>query len=108
MQGVNRQRGYIKDRPTAIFCYNDEAAISVAGAIRESNFSFPEDILLIGYDDSTLASATETKLTTVKHPKKKMGRLAAEFVIDIIEGRDSKPYMIFEPELVIRDSTREI
>ena len=47
----------------------------------------PGDISLVSFDDSQLAVASEVKLTTVAHPKEKLGQEAAKAMIDLIEGR---------------------
>jgi len=95
-----------KSKPTAILCYNDQIALKVMEAIRNQGLKIPDDISIIGYDDSSLAIASEVKLTTVKHPKAEMGRQAARFIIDMVEGRALKPRFIYQPEIVIRNSCR--
>lgn len=96
-------------RPDAIFCYNDEIALSIMHVIRELGLRVPEDLSIVGYDDSQLAEASEIKLTTIKHPKTKLGEAAAETIIHLLESnRATQPgSLTFEPELVIRKSTRE-
>jgi GntR family transcriptional regulator of arabinose operon len=94
--------------PTAFFCYNDQIAIKVMEAIRNENLKIPQDISIIGYDDSSLALASEVKLTTIKHPKAEMGRQAARFIMDMVEKRVEKPSFIYQPELVIRNSCRNL
>lgn len=103
-------RGLISkaERPTAIVCYNDEVAINIMEAIREEGLKVPEQISIIGYDDSNLAVASEIKLTTIKHPKADLGRQAACFIIDMLEGRIEKPRLIYQPELIIRSSCRSL
>jgi GntR family transcriptional regulator of arabinose operon len=95
-------------RPTAIVCYNDQLAIKVMEAIRDEGLKIPQDISIIGYDDSGLALASEVKLTTIKHPKAEMGRQAARLIIDMVEKRIEKPRFIYQPELVIRNSCRNL
>ncbi|MGI6285138.1 GntR family transcriptional regulator [Neomoorella humiferrea] len=96
------------NRPTAIVCYNDQIALQVLEAIRHEGLKVPEDISLVGYDDSSLAVASEVKLTTVKHPKAEMGRQAARLLIDMLEGRMEKPRLVYDPELVVRSSCRSL
>jgi len=95
-----------KNRPSAIVCYNDQIAIQVIEAIRHSNLKIPDDISLVGYDDSNLAVATEVKLTTIKHPKEEMGKRVASMMIDMINGDERKPYFVYQPELIIRSSCK--
>ncbi|MBM7644456.1 GntR family transcriptional regulator of arabinose operon [Scopulibacillus daqui] len=94
------------DRPEAFFCYNDDTAMRILDVIRELNLKVPDDLSIVGYDDSHLAEISEVKLTTIKHPKIKMGEAAAKSIIDMLENRqNSIESMTFEPELVIRNST---
>lgn len=94
-----------KDKiPSAIVCYNDQIAFYALQAVRHAGLRVPEDISIVGYDDSDIATATELKLTTVRHPKSEMGKRAARFLINMIEKQDDKPYYMYKPELVVRNS----
>ncbi|MCZ8515623.1 GntR family transcriptional regulator [Paenibacillus filicis] len=96
-------------RPTAFVCYNDELAVRLLEAVRQSGLSVPQDISVVGFDDSSLAVATEVKLTTLTHPKTGMGAQAAERLIGMIEGqRPPEEGLVFEPELIVRESTRRL
>jgi GntR family transcriptional regulator of arabinose operon len=104
-----------QERPTAFVCYNDELAVQLLAAIRESGLFVPDDISVVGYDDSTLATSMEIKLTTLAHPKLDLGIQAAETIIDMIEhkSKQTAEHMkertkILVPELIIRESTRQI
>ena len=96
------------ERPTAIFCYNDLDAIRVLDAIRQAKLRVPEDISIIGYNDSSLATVSDVKLTSVKHPKAELGREAASFIISMVKRRIEKPRSIIVPELIIRSSCYRI
>lgn len=99
------------ERPTAIFCYNDEIAVQLFDVIRDLNLKVPEDISIVGFDDSHLAEATEIKLTTVKHPKITMGEDAAKLILEMIESKKSMSDMesiVYTPELVVRKSTASV
>lgn len=97
-----------EDRPTAIVCYNDEIAIKAIQAVRNMGLRVPEDISIVGYDDSSLALASDIKLTTVKHPKTSMGNQAASFLVGMLENNMRKPFIIYEPELIVRTSCKSI
>jgi GntR family transcriptional regulator, arabinose operon transcriptional repressor len=92
------------NRPTAVVCYNDQIAFYVLQAIHDAGLKVPEDISIVGYDDSDIATATEVKLTTIKHPKHEMGKRAARFLINMIENMEEKPYYVYRPELIVRNS----
>ncbi|MEX2414501.1 MAG: GntR family transcriptional regulator [Paenibacillaceae bacterium] len=99
------------NRPTAFVCYNDELAIKMLDIIREASLQVPDDLSIIGFDDSFLATATEVKLTTIVHPKIELGVKAAELLIDIKERKidfHSGGIMKYEPELIIRESTKKL
>lgn len=99
------------DHPTAFFCYNDEVALILLDVVREHSLKVPEDISIVGFDDSQLALATEVKLTTLTHPKIKMGQAAAKMIVEAIElGSDLSvsDKIIYEPELIERNSTAPI
>lgn len=95
-------------RPTAIVCYNDQVALNVLEAIRNEGLKVPDDISIVGYDDSPLATATEIKLTTIRHPKAEMGRQAAYNIVDMLTGHIEKPRFVYPSELIVRSSCRNI
>jgi GntR family transcriptional regulator of arabinose operon len=96
------------ERPTAFVCYNDELAIKLLDVIREQGLTVPGDVSVVGFDDSTFATATEVKLTTIRHPKMEMGIKAAELLIRMIERQKDINDVIYQSELIIRESTKKI
>lgn len=96
------------ERPTAIFCYNDLDAIRALDAIRYLGLKVPDDVSIIGYNDSILATVSEIKITSVRHPKDELGQEAASYLLGMIKRRLEKPQAVIEPELVIRSSCRRI
>ncbi len=79
----------LEELPTAFYCANDVTAIGVMKAIRETGFSIPGDIAVVGLDDVDMASYVTPPLTTVKIQKEELGRTAAKILVDKIEsGRD--------------------
>ncbi|MDB4868747.1 MAG: GntR family transcriptional regulator [Cohnella sp.] len=95
-------------RPTGFVCYNDELAVLLLEAARQMGLRVPDDLSVVGFDDSFLATATEIKLTTVTHPKAELGARAAEMLIHMVEGKVSGKIrdVVFQPELIVRDSTK--
>jgi LacI family transcriptional regulator len=91
---------------TALFAYNDISAIGSLWAFHEAGLRVPEDISVIGFDDIPGAAFANPALTTVRQPLLRMGQIAAQTVVDLIEGRGEYiPEIAIEPELVIRKST---
>ncbi|WP_158945116.1 LacI family DNA-binding transcriptional regulator [Granulicella sp. S190] len=95
---------------TAMFCFNDTAAIGAIRAIQDVGLECPRDISIIGFDDIIVAEYFNPRLTTVRQPLHKMGWAAAQLLIKRIQCPDL-PYpreVRFEPELVVRESTASI
>ena len=93
-----------KTRPiTGIVVYNDEVAYELIDKLSQAGIAVPENISLVGNDDSALATGGRTALTTLTHPKEAMGKLAAQYIMAAIAGKDTPNYY-FEPKLIIRDS----
>jgi DNA-binding LacI/PurR family transcriptional regulator len=91
---------------TALFAYNDISAIGAMRAFQEAGRRVPQDISVVGFDDIALASFSIPTLTTVRQPLLKMGRIAAQTLINRIEERESfVPEIAVEPEMVVRAST---
>ncbi|MGP3979635.1 LacI family DNA-binding transcriptional regulator [Streptomyces sp. KR80] len=95
-------------RPTAVFCANDLLALGVLQALYSAGLTVPEDIALVGYDDIEFASAAAVPLTSVRQPAHRMGRMAADLLIeetgDQAEQHEHRQ-IVLEPELVVRGST---
>jgi DNA-binding LacI/PurR family transcriptional regulator len=95
---------------TAMFCFNDTAAIGAIRAIHDAGLSCPRDISVIGFDDIMVGEYFNPRLTTVRQPLHKMGWTAAQMLIKRIQCPDlTYPHEVwFEPELVVRESTASI
>jgi DNA-binding LacI/PurR family transcriptional regulator len=91
---------------TALFAYNDISAIGSIWAFREAGFRVPEDISVVGFDDIPGTAFANPALSTVRQPLIRMGQIAAQTVVDQIEGRgEYVPEIAIEPEFVVRSST---
>ena len=91
---------------TALFAYNDISAIGSIWAFREAGFRVPEDISVVGFDDIPGTEFANPALSTVRQPLIRMGQIAAQTVVDQIEGRgEYVPEIAIEPEFVARTST---
>jgi DNA-binding LacI/PurR family transcriptional regulator len=94
--------------PTAIICTSDAMALTCLNIVMEMGLRVPEDISIAGIDDIHLASHQTVQLTTVGHKKFAMGEIAAENLIEIIEGNNltgTLRQITLKPELVIRKTT---
>jgi LacI family transcriptional regulator len=91
---------------TALFAYNDISAIGSIRALQEHGLRVPQDVSVIGFDDIPGAAFYTPSLTTVRQPLKRMGEVAAQSLLERIEGLKDYPSEIaIEPELVVREST---
>ena len=95
----------MKDRPTAVYCANDEVAIGFYRACKEFNVSIPNDLSVIGFDDSPMTTLIEPNLTTIKQPIDALSRQAADSLIHQIEGITHSVSSRFTTSLIIRNST---
>jgi LacI family transcriptional regulator len=95
-------------RPTAIFACNDEMAAGVYKAAYRLGLRIPEDLSVVGFDDSPLASRLWPSLTTVRLPIRDMGRLAATKLLPTLPRTeaDTAATSIVVPHLIVRDSSR--
>src|ERR1700691_3090706 len=92
---------------TAIFCFNDIAAIGAIRALKDAGLSVPGDVSVVGFDDILSAAYYSPSLTTVRQPLFEMGKRGAEVLLYRIANRD-KEYpaeIVVAPELVVREST---
>lgn len=91
---------------TALFTYNDIAAIGAIRAIQEEGLRIPHDISVVGFDDIPWAAFHTPSLTTVRQPLDRMGQMAAETLVGMIEHTgEYSPEIAIEPTLVVREST---
>jgi DNA-binding LacI/PurR family transcriptional regulator len=91
---------------TALIVYNDISAVGAIRAIKETGLRVPEDISVVGFDDIREAAYHLPSLTTVRQPMRKIGAMAAEALIERLEGRNGHTDgILVKPELVVREST---
>lgn len=94
------------DRPSALFCTNDTIAAGAMKAIFHAGLKIPEDIAVVGFDDSFISRVVAPELTTVRIDVDRMGRLAARRLFDLIDGKEvSDTYIEIPTELVVRGTT---
>ena len=87
------------DRPSAVFASNDRAAARLLGAAADAGLRVPDDLAIVGYDDTELARLLWPRLTTVAQPHAEMGRRAMEIMLSGCVERE-----VLRPTLVVRDS----
>jgi DNA-binding LacI/PurR family transcriptional regulator len=95
----------LRQEPTAIVCSSDALAFAVCVAARELGLSVPDDVSVVGFDDSALASYATPALTSVRVDYVEFGAAAATALLAAIAGAPAPVYAPSLPELVVRDST---
>ena len=96
----------MEDRPTALFCTNDTIAVGAIKAALRVGLRVPEDIAVIGFDDSYICRMVEPELTTIRVDTAEMGNMAANTLIAMIDGKpvDMSDVKV-KTELIIRKTT---
>jgi LacI family transcriptional regulator len=96
-----------RKRPTAAFCANDLVALGLLQHAMLAGQRVPEDLAIVGFDDIDFAAAAAVPLTSVRQPRRELGRAAAALLLDEAANPGHVHQQIrFTPELVARDSTR--
>lgn len=98
----------LAERPSALFVANDEAAIGFLSGLRRYGLQCPRDVSVVGFDDLAVAAHFWPPLTTMRQPCAAVGRLAAEALIDLIEGQPPNRvprHTVLSSDLVVRGST---
>ena len=92
---------------TAVVAYNDEIAAGVVNRLADRGIALPDDISVVGFDDTGLAEMVTPRLTTVRIPATTAGTAAIEMLLDLVRGRDGDVRSPLEVcgELIVRSST---
>jgi DNA-binding LacI/PurR family transcriptional regulator len=94
-------------RPDGVFCFNDAIAEGVYAALAEYGMSVGQDVLVIGYDDTSICERLPVKLSSVKFQTYEIGTQAAELLIRMLQGEKvpNNKLVVLQPQLVEREST---
>ena len=93
-------------RPTAIFCANDEMAMGALHEVKAANLQVPKDISIVGFDDIRYAEILDPPLTTIAQPAEEIGERTMLRLSRAIEGRDIGTKAEIAPhKLIVRRST---
>lgn len=91
-------------RPTAIFAINDISALAAMAVARRHGLRVPEDVAIVGYNDSEMSPLLPIPLTSVRVPLLEMGKLAVELLMKRLAGEEVGSVLL-EPQVVARESS---
>lgn len=90
------------DEYDAIICYNDDIAFKLIESLKKYGKDVPKDVAVVSFDNSIYSEMSSVKITSLNHPKEKMGEIAAKKLINMIEGKLEEsiilPWQLIEKE----------
>jgi LacI family transcriptional regulator len=96
----------LAEPPTAIFGFNDNVAIGALHAAQERGISVPDDLSIVGFDDTQQAIIVTPRLTSVSQPLAELGRMGVSLLIRLLEGQRVDALRVeLATRLVVRNST---
>ncbi|MGN9846883.1 LacI family DNA-binding transcriptional regulator [Nonomuraea sp. H19] len=96
----------LRPMPSAVFAASDEIAVGVLHAARGRGLRVPQDLSVVGFDDTQIASMTSPRLTTIRQPLREMGALALRTALRLAAGQAIESRHIeLATELVVRESS---
>lgn len=94
-----------RERPEALVCYDDRAALTLMSALRARGMRVPDDVAVTGFDDIPFARLANPQLTTVAQPIEAMGERAARMLLDAIRTARIPDTEVFPVRLMVRESS---
>ncbi len=96
----------LPERPTSLFCSNDEMAIGAMQACREAGMTLPTDMSIVGFDDIPVAAYTHPRLSSVHQPRNQIGEQVMLLMLRMLrDGVSEQARIVLPHELIVRDST---
>lgn len=98
-----------KAKPTVVFAVSDDMAVGALNCIVDHGLKVPEDISLVGFDDSGITETVRPKLTSLHQPIQQIGEMSVDILIKMIEGNaPGVKEVILHHQLIERDSLRRL
>ena len=91
--------------PTAIFTANDLSGVGAIDEVERGGLVVPDDVAVVGFDNTSLAALNHIGLTTIDQPRREMGAAAATMLINTINDRGELTDVVMSPSLVVRRTT---
>ena len=104
-RGAARYYNSLADKPNVIMTAIDMIGIGCIKELNSLHVKIPEEIGVMGFDNISLSNLIEPALTTISQPIRKLGQTAAEIVIAKINGEKIKDQVIFQGDLIVRETT---
>ncbi|MDM9625213.1 LacI family DNA-binding transcriptional regulator [Rhizobium sp. S152] len=92
-------------RPDAIFCWTDLIALEVISVARELGLDIPNDLAVVGYDNTMFCDFAQNNLTSIDQSGEQLGLQAARLLIERIKGRAVTEHFVVTPRIVVRQSS---
>jgi LacI family repressor for deo operon, udp, cdd, tsx, nupC, and nupG len=101
---------FVRDRlPTAFLCVNDATALGVIIALNTRRYDLPRQFSIMGFDDISFASFVTPSLTTMKQPRLRIGEVAMDMLLGLLEGkRPDQNEVLLRSELIVRNSVARL
>jgi LacI family transcriptional regulator len=87
-----------------VFAANDLSAISAMDVLKEHGIKVPEQVKIVGFDDSPIASSSNPSITTIRQPIRELGAEVALSLLAILDGEEVADKLL-DVELIVREST---
>lgn len=106
--GEASARALVREGSTAIICGSDLMALGAIRAVTQSGLRVPEDVSIVGFDDSVFMNFTDPPLTTLRQPVDAMSQAVVDTLLSALQGASEPIDLRFAPELIVRGSTARV
>lgn len=106
--GEASARALVREGSTAIICGSDLMALGAIRAVTQSGLRVPEDVSIVGFDDSVFMNFTDPPLTTLRQPVDAMSQAVVDTLLSALQGASEPIELRFAPELIVRGSTARV
>jgi DNA-binding LacI/PurR family transcriptional regulator len=106
VQAVARRLLEGPEKPEAIFCWTDFIALEVIGVATELGLRIPEDLAIVGYDNTVYCELAQNNLTSIDQSGELLGMQATRLLVERIKGRAEAEHFMVTPRIVARGSSR--